>query len=57
MELRDFLNFIDNRLEFELYLTSRIGIFTTEDDGLKHYLEYAIEKISIEDKRLVIIIE
>ena len=54
MKLEDLLDIINSKLEFELYLGDRIGIFSTDDKGLEQYLNNEINEIQVENERLII---
>lgn len=57
MKLEDLLDVINPKLEFELYVGDRIGIFCTEDKGLREYFNREINEILIEEKRLIICLD
>lgn len=57
MKLEDLLEIINSKLEFELYLGDRIGIFNRDDKGLKQYLNNEINEIQVENERLIICLD
>ena len=57
MKLEDLLEIIESGLEFELYKGARIGIFVSDDKGLKEYIENDINEIQVKNERLVICLD
>lgn len=57
MKLEDLLEIIEPGLEFELYKGARIGIFVSDDKGLKEYLDNDINEIQVKNERLVICLD
>ena len=57
MKLEDLLEIIEHGLEFELYKGARIGIFVSDDKGLKEYLDNDINEIQVKNERLVICLD